>query len=165
MPLGSLLVYAGVITAEQLELALIDQQQNPGRRLGRVLVECGWASSTEIALALSEQYGIAFLDVRESLFDTNAAACIDRALAERCQAVPVRFLPDYDNLLLAHADRTRVIADAHRSKVSTANLRTLATFLVDGFVAGAWRIERPPQVIRSRQIHIDLPRDVWQRPE
>ena len=41
MPLGSLLVHAGVITAEQLELALIDQQQNPGRRLGRVLVECG----------------------------------------------------------------------------------------------------------------------------
>jgi hypothetical protein len=107
MPLGSLLVHAGVITAEQLELALIDQQQNPGRRLGRVLVECGWASSTEIALALSEQYGIAFLDVRGSLFDTNAAECIDRALAERCQAVPVRFLPD-GVLLIAVADPTDV---------------------------------------------------------
>jgi hypothetical protein len=55
---------------------------------------------------------------------------------------PARFLPDYDNLLLSHADRTRVIPAAHRPKLATANLRVMATFLVDGFVAGTWRIER-----------------------
>jgi winged helix DNA-binding protein len=55
---------------------------------------------------------------------------------------PVRFLPDYDNLLLAHADRTRVVADAHRTRLATKNLQVLATFLVDGFVAGSWKIER-----------------------
>jgi len=55
---------------------------------------------------------------------------------------PIRFLPDYDNLLLSHADRTRVIPAVHRPKLATANLRVMATFLVDGFVAGTWRIER-----------------------
>jgi hypothetical protein len=55
---------------------------------------------------------------------------------------PVRFLPDYDNLLLSHTDRARVISDAHRARVATANLRVLATFLVDGMVSGTWRIER-----------------------
>lgn len=56
---------------------------------------------------------------------------------------PVRFLPDFDNLLLSHGDRTRVIADDHRKVVyQKGNLRLLPTFLVDGVVAGMWRSER-----------------------
>ncbi|HEX8702519.1 MAG TPA: winged helix DNA-binding domain-containing protein [Myxococcaceae bacterium] len=58
-------------------------------------------------------------------------------------AAPVRFLPDYDNLLLAHEDRTRVIADEHRRALTPSkNLRVLPSFLVDGFVAGTWEVER-----------------------
>jgi Winged helix DNA-binding domain len=47
---------------------------------------------------------------------------------------PPRFLPEYDNLILAHADRSRVMADEHRAVVGTS------FFLVDGFVAGAWKV-------------------------
>jgi hypothetical protein len=56
--------------------------------------------------------------------------------------VPVRFLPEFDNALLSHDDRTRIIADAHRPRVFSKNLQVRSTFLVDGFVAGAWRVER-----------------------
>lgn len=55
---------------------------------------------------------------------------------------PPRFLPEFDNLVLAHDDRSRVIDDALRPKVVTKNLRVLATFLVDGRVAGTWEVER-----------------------
>jgi hypothetical protein len=55
---------------------------------------------------------------------------------------PVRFLPEFDNLLLSHSNRTRVIADEHRGKVYLPGLRVAATFLVDGFVAGVWKTER-----------------------
>lgn len=55
---------------------------------------------------------------------------------------PVRFLPDFDNILLAHDDRSRVIADAHRKQVFLPGLRVAATLLVDGVVAGTWRVER-----------------------
>jgi hypothetical protein len=58
---------------------------------------------------------------------------------------PVRFLPEYDNLLLSHQDRTRAIASAHRSKVYLPGLRVSATFLLDGFVGGTWAIERAKQ--------------------
>lgn len=54
---------------------------------------------------------------------------------------PVRFLPDFDNLVLAHADRSRVIADAHRPLIATKNLQVLPTFLVDGRVAGSWKLD------------------------
>ncbi|WIG59463.1 MAG: hypothetical protein OJF49_002210 [Ktedonobacterales bacterium] len=50
---------------------------------------------------------------------------------------PPRFLPEYDNLLLSHADRTRVIASDHRERVFTRG-----AFLLDGFVRGAWKLTR-----------------------
>jgi hypothetical protein len=55
---------------------------------------------------------------------------------------PVRFLPEYDNLILSHDDRTRFVAKEHRSAVFLPALRVISTFLVDGFVAGTWKIER-----------------------
>lgn len=55
---------------------------------------------------------------------------------------PVRFLPEFDSMLLAHADRSRVIAGEHRSLLTTKNLRVRAVVLVDGMVAGFWKLER-----------------------
>src|SRR5262249_55182586 len=54
---------------------------------------------------------------------------------------PVRFLPKWDNVLLAWADRTRILPEEHRKKVIKMNGDVAQTFLVDGFVAGIWRSE------------------------
>ncbi len=81
---------------------------------------------------------VAFRDERKrELFDLP-----DAPRPEADTPAPVRFLPEFDNLVLAHDDRTRVIADEHRPKVTLKNLQVRATFLVDGLVAGAWKIER-----------------------
>ncbi len=53
---------------------------------------------------------------------------------------PPRFLPQFDNLILSHADRTRVITDEHLKLGITREAK--GTFLVDGFVAGTWRLTR-----------------------
>jgi hypothetical protein len=57
-------------------------------------------------------------------------------------AAPVRFLPEFDNLLLSHAKRERIIADEHKPAVYTKNLRVKATYTVDGLVAGLWTAEK-----------------------
>lgn len=54
----------------------------------------------------------------------------------------VRFLADYDSVVLAHADRTRIVPDEHRPRMFTKNLTIPSSFLVDGVVAGVWKIER-----------------------
>jgi DNA glycosylase AlkZ-like len=54
---------------------------------------------------------------------------------------PPRLLPEFDNLMLAHQDRTRVITEDRRKALATKNLRIQATFLVDGVVAGSWAVK------------------------
>ncbi|HEX8158588.1 MAG TPA: winged helix DNA-binding domain-containing protein [Solirubrobacteraceae bacterium] len=65
-------------------------------------------------------------------------------------SAPPRFLPEFDNLVLAHDDRARIIADEHRPRVTTKNLRVRSTFLWDGFVRGTWTIETKRRVATLR---------------
>jgi len=55
---------------------------------------------------------------------------------------PVRFLPEYDNTLLSHADRTRIVSDEDRKQLFFGGGVLSSTILVDGFVHGIWKIAR-----------------------
>jgi hypothetical protein len=55
---------------------------------------------------------------------------------------PVRFLGEYDNVLLGHADRTRIIPKDFPWKEMLAPGRFVSNFLVDGMLGGTWWIER-----------------------
>jgi hypothetical protein len=81
---------------------------------------------------------LSFRDERgRELFDLPAAPRSDPNAP-----APPRFLPNFDNLILSHADRTRVIADEYRNAIASRNGMVPATFLVDGFVRGTWKTER-----------------------
>jgi hypothetical protein len=53
---------------------------------------------------------------------------------------PVRLVAEFDNLVLSHADRTRIISEDHRSRLYSINGIFPGTVLIDGFVAGLWRL-------------------------
>jgi len=65
---------------------------------------------------------------------------VDGPLPDPDTPAPVRFLPECDNAVLAHADRSRIVAREHRRLVTAQK-----TFLVDGFVGGTWKVIHGPR--------------------
>lgn len=55
---------------------------------------------------------------------------------------PIRFLPEYDNVLLGHADRSRIIPPGRRIPLPPGEGAGRGTVLIDGMFQGEWRIER-----------------------
>jgi hypothetical protein len=75
--------------------------------------------------------------------DERGRELVDLPRAPRPSAdtpAAVRLMPRFDNLVLSHKDRTRVLADDHRGLVIDGGW-VKSTFLVDGFVAGTWETE------------------------
>ncbi|MEV7601097.1 winged helix DNA-binding domain-containing protein [Kitasatospora sp. NPDC089797] len=60
---------------------------------------------------------------------------------------PVRLIAPFDNLLLSHADRDRVLPEEYRVRVMTVNGLVAGTLLVDGLVAGTWRLTDPAALV------------------
>jgi hypothetical protein len=83
------------------------------------------------------------LGERDGLYDVPRAP-----LASGNERAPVRFLPAFDSIILAHRDRSRIVPPEYMEAVfNKKNATTKNTFTVDGFVAGAWRIEKRRLVV------------------
>lgn len=54
---------------------------------------------------------------------------------------PPRFVPDFDAVTQGHQDRARILPAEHAPKVASKNLQVPPMLLVDGFVAGSWKLE------------------------
>ncbi|MFC9970166.1 winged helix DNA-binding domain-containing protein [Spirillospora sp. NPDC127200] len=66
----------------------------------------------------------------------------DAELPDESAPAPVRFMPAFDNALLGHKDRTRIIAEEDRRRYSRLASGGVPMFLVDGFVQGTWAVRK-----------------------
>jgi hypothetical protein len=94
----------------------------------------GWKA---VAERLRPQLRVFVGDEGQELFDLPRAPRPDPDTP-----APPRLVAEWDNLLLSHVDRSRVMSEAHRARVFTVNGIVRGTVLLDGFVAGVWKIER-----------------------
>ncbi|MFC9898239.1 winged helix DNA-binding domain-containing protein [Nocardia sp. NPDC127579] len=98
-----------------------------------------WSGVTRLAEVIDgmrSELAVFTDDQHKVLFDLPDAPFADPDLA-----VPVRFLPAFDNALLGHKDRRRIIAEADRQRTAREASAGVPMYLVDGFVHGRWALD------------------------
>ena len=98
---------------------------------------CGLTKLKEVVERLRPGLRVYRDEAGRELFDVPEAP-----LPDADTPAPVRFLPEYDNSLLGYKDRTRMIGTEARRRLDSDILGNFSTFLVDGFVAGRWKLMR-----------------------
>ncbi|KIL42465.1 type II secretion system protein E [Gordoniibacillus kamchatkensis] len=99
--IGDLLVEAGLITDEQLQISLKEQREY-GMRLGDVLIARGFITEQQLIETLSLQLGIPHIQLYRHKIDTKVVNIVSEHLAERHQVLPVR--TEGNKLVVAMAD-------------------------------------------------------------
>ncbi len=86
--IGDLLVQEALITSVQLQEALTAQKAS-GRKLGRLFVDRGWVTETQIAKALARQLRAPFVDLSQRSVRPEVAKLLPEAQARRLRALPI----------------------------------------------------------------------------
>ena len=105
---GALLVRNESVTPQQLDQALAIQADRPDRRLGEILLDEGFVTSSAISRVLAEQHELEYMELDYASIDMAAALLLTEILSRRYRAIPVRFLDD-GSILVAVADPTNVM--------------------------------------------------------
>jgi len=105
--LGDILLEDGLVTQEQL-LDAYDEHQRVGRALGRVLVDRGVLSESQLVAALAQQIGMRFVDLSDYPMDGAALASVPQPVARRYNALPIGY--EDGRLLVAMSDPANVFA-------------------------------------------------------
>jgi hypothetical protein len=99
-----------------------------------------WSGLTGLRAVVDELLGAGCLAVFR---DERGSELFDLPDAPRPPGgtpAPVKLIAEFDNLVLSHADRSRIISAEHRSRLYSINGVFPGTVLVDGFVGGMWRL-------------------------
>lgn len=99
--LVDLLIAAGTITPEELDMGL-QRQKETKERLGAALISAGIITEAELIEALRLQLGIEYIDLSKTTIPISLAQVVPKNIAKQFQVVPVRM--ERDELYLAMSD-------------------------------------------------------------
>lgn len=109
LPLGTLLISKGVISEDQLRIALIEQRRS-GVPLGKMLINLGFVTEATVREALSENLNQQSTDLSHISVDAAAIKLIPKDVAKRYRVFPMVFDKAERTLMLAMADTSNIIA-------------------------------------------------------
>ena len=108
-PLGERLIHAGLISEDQLQVALKEQTRND-EPLGRILVKLGLISEAVLRDTLGETLGHEAVDLATVIPDPDALKMVSKTFARRYRMLPINFDKNEKVLTLAMADTYNVVA-------------------------------------------------------
>ncbi len=109
LPLGERLIAAGLITQDQLQVALTEQGRHD-EPLGRILVKLGLISEGVLRDTLGESLGHEIIDLSTAIPDPDALKMVPKNIARRYSLLPINFDKNEKVLTLAMADTFNVVA-------------------------------------------------------
>ncbi|KQN65329.1 secretion system protein E [Duganella sp. Leaf61] len=109
LPLGKLLIQKGVISEDQLRIALIEQKRS-NEPLGKLLITLGFVTEATVRMALSENLNQQSADLTSLVVDAIALKLIPKEVAKRYRVFPIVYERQTDNLILAMSDTSNIVA-------------------------------------------------------
>ena len=129
LPLGKLLIQKGVISEDQLRIALIEQKRS-SEPLGKLLITLGFVTEATVREALSENLKQVSADLSSLVVDAIALKLIPKDVAKRYRVFPIVYERQADNLILAMADTSNIVALDQISAMLVKGI-TISTVLVN----------------------------------
>jgi len=124
MQLGQLLLTRGVVTAEQIENALAEQNEKGHRKLlGELLVEMNYCTENQIASALAEAYDVPYAQVNPKICDAKALEILPREFVEEHIVLPLFKI--YDVLTVAVNEPTNVFLIDEIERISGCKVQVV----------------------------------------
>ncbi|CAG4884241.1 Type II/IV secretion system protein [Georgfuchsia toluolica] len=147
-PIGQTLITQGVISEDQLRIALQEQTKSK-LPLGKQLVVLGFLSEATLRDALSKSLGQKSIDLSNAIVDATALALVPRDLAKRHTILPLDYAADQHRLTIATADLNDIVA--------LDKLRTLVPqeLIIDTLLAGESEISRAIDQYYGHELSID----------
>ncbi len=101
--IGDQLIEMGVISRDQLKIALLEQKRSKGQ-IGEILVQLGFLTEAVLNDALRESFGQNHTDFKEIIPDAEALDLIDKSMAKQLHIVPVSYRAAENKLVVAMPD-------------------------------------------------------------
>ncbi len=107
--IGDRLVEQGVISIDQLNVALHEKQKS-GKMIGQILVDLGFVSEASLTAFLSESTGYLQFDAKKTMLDPEALALMTKKDVLKYQSIPITVLQDKNQFRVAMVDPYDVLA-------------------------------------------------------
>jgi type II secretory ATPase GspE/PulE/Tfp pilus assembly ATPase PilB-like protein len=147
-PIGQILIAQGIISEDQLRIALLEQMKS-NQPVGKLLVSLGFVSEATLRDALGESLGQKSIDLGRATVDPAALRLVPRDLASRHHLLPLDYDPERRRMTIAIADPNDIVALDRLHALISPDL------LIDTVLAGESEIARGIDQHYGHELSID----------